>query len=121
MPRNISFALTINQFYDGSKDVTRRLGWKNLQPGEILCAVEKSQGIPKDGKIRKLGLIRVVSARRERLSRMTGDPSWGEIEVRREGFPNMTPAEFVEFFCATHKGCSPSTYVTRIEFERIAE
>jgi hypothetical protein len=33
--------------------------------------------------------------------------------------PNMTPGEFVAMFCATHKGCTPETEVTRIEFEYV--
>lgn len=37
--------------------------------------------------------------------------------TRRMGFPDMTPAEFVEFFCASHAGCTPETEVNRIEFE----
>jgi len=28
----------------------------------------------------------------------------------------MTPAEFVAFFCSTHRGCGPDTEVTRIEW-----
>ena len=32
--RNISFSLTEEQFLNGSKDVTRRLGWLFLKPGD---------------------------------------------------------------------------------------
>jgi hypothetical protein len=28
----------------------------------------------------------------------------------------MTPAEFIAFFCQSHKGCTPDTEVTRIEW-----
>ena len=35
--RNISFALTKQQFLDRTKTVTRRLGWKNLEVGTLLC------------------------------------------------------------------------------------
>lgn len=113
MPRNISFALTTPQFEDGSKDVTRRAGWEHLEAGTVLCAVEKSQGLGKGGKVRRLGMIRVVSVRRERLDEITAD------DVRREGFPAWTPAEFTAFFCKGHKGCTPETVITRIEFERV--
>ena len=36
--RNISFSLTTRQFRDGSKDVTRRVNWQNLKPGDHLMA-----------------------------------------------------------------------------------
>lgn len=124
MPRNISFALTTPQFSDGSKDVTRRMGWADLRPGEILCAVEKSQGLGKGGKIKRLGKIRVTDVRREPLRRMTDDLGYGFSETTREGFPEGDPrhypSEFVKFFCGSHKGCTPESTVTRIEFDRIS-
>lgn len=43
MPRNISFSLTEPQFLDGTKDVTRRMGWKSLQAGVELVAVVWTQ------------------------------------------------------------------------------
>ncbi len=120
MARSISFALTTPQFLDGSKTVTRRKGWEFLEAGDTLCAVKQSQGIPKGGKVKKLGMIRVTDTRREPLRRMTDAPGYGQIECRREGFPDMTPAEFVQFFCCSHKKVTPDTIITRIEFERIA-
>lgn len=115
--RNISFALTTPQFIDGSKDVTRRMGWLFLRIGDLLCAVEKSQGLGKGGKVKRLGMIRVVSARRERLNTICADLAYGAEEVRREGFPNWTQQQFLEFFCDTHH-CEPDAVITRIEFER---
>jgi hypothetical protein len=41
MARNISFFLTKRQFLDRSKDVTRRLGWNWVKPGDVLCGIEK--------------------------------------------------------------------------------
>lgn len=114
MPRNISFFLTTEQFLDGSKDVTRRDGWRDLKAGDVLCAVRKAQGIKKGEKIEKLGMIRIVSARQERLGMITVQ------EVRREGFPGMLPSEFIDFFCRSHKTVTADTFITRIEFERIS-
>lgn len=114
MARNISFALTTPQFLDGSKDVTRRMGWRNLKAADVLCAVEKGMGLKPGEKIKRLGMIRVVSVRREPLTAIT------QADVVREGFPNMTPAWFIEFFCAGHKGCTPESEVTQIEFEHIS-
>lgn len=110
--RNISFSLTTDQFLCGQKDVTRRLGWQFLKPGDRLCAVRKSQGLRKGEKIDRLGVIEVVSVGREELSIISS----GEVE--REGFPHMSRLDFVEMFC-THMGCRPSTIVTRIEFRRV--
>lgn len=119
MPRNISFALTTPQFIDGTKDVTRRIGWAGLQPGTILGAVEKSQGLKKGESVKRLGKIKVVSVARERLRRIIDEPEYGRREVVREGFPQMTTKGFVEFFSDAND-CDPhDAIVTRIEFVKI--
>lgn len=119
--RNISFAITTEQYENGSKDVTRRLGWKNLKAGDRLQAVRKIRGLPKGAKVERLNppVIEVVSVRRERLDRMTKKPRYGRKECRREGFPDLSAEEFVAMFCE-HGGCQPRTFVTRIEFRRFA-
>lgn len=113
---NISFALTTRQFRERTKDVTRRLGWQLLKPGTILCAVEKGQGIKKGEHVIHMGTIRVLSVRREPLDKMWRDPIYGISEVVREGFPKMTPPEFVKMFCK-HNQITEEKTVTRIEFE----
>lgn len=119
MPRNISFSMTTPQFMAGTKDVTRRMGWENLKAGDVLRAVEKCMGLKKGEKMKSLDLIRVVSARRELLDEMTRDPDYGLVECKREGFPEMVPSEFIEFFCRGHTGAFPKRPITRIEFERL--
>ena len=47
MPRNISFSMTTPQFLDGSKDVTRRMGWNRLRASDTLRAVKKAMGLKK--------------------------------------------------------------------------
>lgn len=113
--RRMSFFVTRRQYVDGSKTQTRRLGYAKLKPGEIVMGVEKMQGLRRGAKQVELGRLRVVSVRRERLDAITPE------DVTAEGFPGMTPAEFVEMFCTMHglKRCSPATIVTRIVFERI--
>lgn len=118
--RNISFALTTPQFLDGTKDVTRRVGWLDLRPGLELCGVEKGQGLGKGGKVKRLGVIRVVAVRQEKLRRMVDEPEYGALECAREGFPNLKPQEFVHFFVTGHKGCTAESWVTRIEFVKVA-
>jgi hypothetical protein len=117
--RAISFALTTPQFMDGSKTVTRRMGWRNLKPGDRLIACEKAMGLGKGGKRKDLGVIEVIQVERMRLDRMQHGLEWGQLECIREGFPDMTPGQFVRFFCASHKGCNAWSEVTRIEFRRL--
>jgi hypothetical protein len=119
--RNISFMLTTNQITEQTKDVTRRMGWKFAKPGMLLQGIVKGQGLKKGEKVEKLAVIRVKSVRRERLNEMVRRPTYGKAECRREGFPNSTPADFVDFFCWGHKGCRPSSIVTRIEFEYVKD
>ena len=115
--RNISFALTTPQFIDGSKDVTRRLGWGFLEVGDRLMACEKCQGIKKGGLVR-LGQIEVLHVSRQKLSLMKEMPKWGKEEAIREGFPDLTGAQFVDMFCS-HMKCKPSDFITRIEFRKV--
>lgn len=111
--RNISFMLTIPQFRARTKTVTRRNGWAFLKPGDLLMGCEKCQGLGKGGELVKLGAIRVKDVRRERLGLITLD------DCIREGFPEMSPPQFVEMFCKTHKGVTRQTIITRIQFEYV--
>lgn len=120
MPRMMSFSMTTPQFVDGSKDVTRRWGWSKLKAGDELVAVEKAMGLKKGEKVKKLGRIRIVSVRVERLDRMIHEPAYGADELRREGFPFglKCPKAFVEKLATAGKK-KPSDHITRIEFERL--
>jgi hypothetical protein len=109
--RRMSFFLTQRQYRDGSKDVTRRLGHANIEAGERFLAIEKGQGLKKGERQVVLGENVCVSARAERLDAIT------KADCAREGFPDMTPAQFVSMFCK-HMGCKPETVVTRIEFRK---
>ncbi len=110
MPRNMSFMFTIQQFQDQTKTVTRRLGWRFLEPGDILNGCEKCQGLKKGERIVKLGQIRILSTDWQPLANITAE------DCAREGFPGMTPAEFVFFFCWANS-CKRDVMVNRIEFE----
>lgn len=117
MPRNISFALTTQQFKARTKTVTRRMGWLHAEAGQELCGVEKSQGLKPGEKIVRLGLIVLVNVRREQLRLLIDDEDYGLEEVAKEGFAaKLTPQQFVEFFCASHKGCTPDSQITRLEY-----
>ena len=109
--RNMSFSMTTDQLVDGSKDVTRRIGWQNVRPGDRIQAVKKGMGLKKGEKAEKLVVITVVSVRQEPLYRID------KAECVREGFPDMEPEEFVTMFMAANR-CEKHTIVTRIEFKR---
>lgn len=107
--RRISFSHTERQLLDGSKTQTRRIGWRDLAPGQRLLAVRKCMGLRKGERQQVLGEIVVTDVRRERLSRVS------RADVVAEGFPQWTPAVFVEFFCKAF-GCRPGAEVTVIDF-----
>lgn len=107
--RNMSFALTTAQLLDGTKTVTRRLGWKGLQPGDRFRAVRKAMGLRKGERVEALAECEVVSVRRESLAEIDAE------DCAREGFPDLTPLDFVVMF-AREMGCRLDAQVTRIEF-----
>jgi hypothetical protein len=115
MPRNMSFFLTTDQARRRVKDVTRRLGWWFLKPGDIVQQVVKSQGLKKGEHVQKIHLIKIISTGPEPLRTLTDRPDYGAAEMVREGFPDMAPADFVAMLCR-HHNCTPSTPVNRIEF-----
>ena len=142
--RNISASLTKEQIRKSVelvragkapvKDVTRRHGWKNLKVGQRLQVCEKCQGLKPGEPLVRICVIEVVSVRREPLGHLTRHLETGvletviegayfddeaQLECVREGFPEMSPSQFVAMFCATHKGCTPETEITRIEFKYI--
>lgn len=108
--RNMSFSMTTQQVRDGTKTVTRRLGWRFLKPGDRLMAVVKSQGLKKGEKVSKIRPIEVVNASWETLRSIT------QKDCELEGFPHLAPSDFIAFFCnANH--CLPTVLVRRIEFK----
>lgn len=108
--RNMAFSMTTHQMRDHSKTVTRRCGWWFLKAGDLVQAVEKGMGLHKGEHVTPLGVIRVTSVRPEPLCVIT------TLECVREGFPKMSPAEFVVMFANSHH-CERNTVVNRIEFE----
>jgi len=119
--RNISFALTREQFIAKKKTVTRRMGWTHLKVGELLQGCSKCQGLKPGEELERLHVIRVTDVRRELLERLVLDLDYGFIETEKEGYPaphpKHLPSEFIVFFCGSHKGCTAQSFVTRIEFE----
>ena len=112
MPRNISFAMTTAQVIAKQKTVTRRFGWDFIKPGDKLSGVKKAMGLKKGEKIERLCSIEVVSTGWEPLNAITQD------DVIREGSPDWTPQDFVDFIVKHYK-CAPDKPVNRIEFKYV--
>lgn len=109
--RRMSFALTTEQILAQTKTVTRRFGWDNLQPGDIIQPIRKGMGLQKGQKQELLGCpIEIVGFRKEQIREITS------ADVVAEGFPNWCPDQFVDFLC-THHRVVPTTVVNRIEFK----
>lgn len=106
----MSVSLTEPQVRARTKTVTRRAGWLMLRPGDRLTLCRKVMGRRKGDPLERITDVEVVSVNREPLLAITMP------DVIAEGFPKMTPTEFVAFFCGTHKGCTPATEVTRIRW-----
>lgn len=121
--KNMSFMLTTDQVRHRIKRVTRRLGWRTLKVGDLLRGVEKGMGLKAGEKVVVLATIRVTDVRQEPLRRMLDDVDYGFKECILEGFgehPTLQwPSEFVAFFCQSHRDCTPTMDVTRIEFEYV--
>lgn len=111
MPRLMSCSLTTAQVAARTKTVTRRAGWLMLNPGDRLTLCRKVMGRRKGEPLERIAEVVVTDVRRERLDAITLE------DVTREGFLGCNREWFVEFFCKTHKGATPDTEVTRIEWE----
>lgn len=106
----MSFAKTIPQMEAGTKTETRRLGWDRLKDGDPLTAVNKTMGLKKGEKPVRISDIVVKRTWREPLNAIT------QAGCDAEGFPELTPDEFVEMFCQMNK-CATDTEIRVIRFE----
>lgn len=110
MPRLMAVSLTEPQVRDRVKTVTRRAGWRMLRVGDQLTLCRKVMGRRRGEPLERIATVEIISVRREPLDAITA------ADVAAEGFPHLTPGQFVAFFCGTHRGCQPGTDVTRIEW-----
>lgn len=118
--RRISFKLTQEQIRRRTKTVTRREGWEDAKPGEVLLGVDQVQGLKKGQKPVELAVIELISVRREPLDALLDRAVYSEdaaqADVAAEGFPMKTPDMFVRHFCGA-MGVEPSVLITRLEFK----
>lgn len=117
--RNMSFAMTTGQVQDESKDITRRFGWWFLKPGNRVRPVRKTMGLKKGEKIKPLlppgRCIEIVSTKGEPLNHIT------RADCIREGFPDMSPRQFINMICLHYRRRLSRATVNRIEFKYIDE
>ncbi|MEN4464454.1 hypothetical protein VXE65_20785 [Mycolicibacterium conceptionense] len=105
----MSVALTTQAVRDRQKTQTRRAGWRHLKEGDQLALCPKVRGVRRDNR-ELITIVDVVSVRRELLRAITAE------DVVAEGFPNLTTADFITFFCDSHRGVRPESEITRIEW-----
>lgn len=116
--RNMSFFYTVPQIRSQTKTVTRRLGWRFLRQGDLVCAVRKTRGLRKGEHVERLGILRVLMVSRERVDAL--ERIGRAYDVTLEGFPSLSVSAFIEMFCRLNS-CDPQTEITRIEFCYVAE
>jgi hypothetical protein len=106
----MSVAFTEQAVRDRTKTVTRRQGWAFLKAGDRLTLCRKVMGRKPGEPLVRIAHVEVMSVGRERLRQITAD------EVALEGFPGMSPEEFIRRFFVVAQGMSRDDFVTRIEW-----
>jgi hypothetical protein len=112
----MSVAFTEQAVVARSKTATRRKGWLMLKPGDRLTLCRKVMGRKKGEPLVRLAEVEVVSVQCEPLLALTMDLTYGQNEVCLEGFPDLSPDEFVDRYFVQAQGIDPTTEVRRIEW-----
>lgn len=116
MSRLMSVAFTEQAVRDRTKTVTRRKGWLFAKPGDRITLCRKVMGRKKGEPLERIVDVEIVSVTREALSDLIVLSHRRKDEVAREGFPHMSPQEFVRRFFIDAQGMDPHDEVTRIEW-----
>ncbi|QLY33974.1 hypothetical protein H0264_18615 [Nocardia huaxiensis] len=106
----MSASLTEAQVRERSKTVIRRIGWRMVAVGDRLTLRRKVMGRKPGEPLIRITEAEIVAIDREPLDTISSE------DLAAEGFPQMTPCEFVKVFCNSHKGCRPDSTVTRIQW-----
>lgn len=111
--RRMSFAATVSQMYAQTKTVTRRAAdtWVDLEPGDVVMAIEKGMGLPKGERQKCIHPIEIAAVSVVPLLPLT------PAEITAEGFPGKPEAEFLaDVWEPLHGPVNGSETVRRIEF-----
>lgn len=117
MSRLMSCSMTTKAVIERRKTVTRRKGWLFLKPGDRLTLVEKAMGLKKGEKAIRLAEVEVVDIRREPLTDLLYNLDYGLAEVAREGFPDLSPTQFIYRYFIDAQSIGVDDLVTRIEWK----
>lgn len=118
MSRRMACSLTIDAVRSRIKTVTRRHAntWGALLPGQRLTLIEQGMGLPKGAE--QVVLAETVVVSNEIVSLDDID----QADVDAEGFPHLTPAEFIDMWCRSHGVTDPANVrVRRIEWRYLDE
>lgn len=110
MPRLMSVAYTEHAVRRRTKTVTRRKGWAFLRPGDRITLCRKVMGRKPGEPLVRIADVEIVDVRREPLRAITAE------DVALEGFPELSPAAFIDRFFVQAQGIAPDAVVTRIEW-----
>jgi len=123
MSRLMSVAYTEQAVVERRKTVTRRKGWwldkrgrRLILPGQHLTLCRKVMGRKAGEPLVRLVDVEALDVRREPLDLMLNQPAYGATEVIAEGFPDLTPEEFIDRFFVEAQGIRRTGWVTRIEW-----
>ena len=113
-----------NRFFLPNTDVTRRrIPKRPRAPGQHVTAVEKMQGLKKGEHQVVWAELKFVSIEHEPLGDIISRPYRNSqvSEVTREGFPELTPEEFVEMVIRQYgrKKMNVDTMIERIQYVHV--
>lgn len=107
----LDFPYTKKYIKNRVQTVTHRVECPDIQPGDLFIACEKFED-NEPCNILRHHQLRVVNKREEKLCNISQE------DIYKEGFPNVTIAEYLDLFKRRYK-CKDEQVVTRIEFKYV--
>ena len=95
--RNKSFFLTQEQYRNRTKTVTRRQCKRTPEVGERFMGIVKGQGLKKGEKVQKMHASTYTAVDWIFIWQISKE------DVIKEGFPNWTPLQFINFYCKANR------------------
>lgn len=117
----MSVAFTEDAVRNRTKTVTRRKGWKFLEPGDRLTLCRKVMGRKPGEPLVRIVDVEVLAVHQEQLVDLMNRPEYAAEEMAREGFPGMSPHDFVNHYFVLAQGMKIADFVTRIEWRYLEQ